>query len=226
MTLSKSNPNASGFSSPPCMAHELQPGENGYEVVDPQTVTDVTRWRKAERQRLINLRLEVPARDRQKTAQQVARKLDDVLNNDPNVIVSVYWPFRGELNLRDWMKQAVEKGLRVALPVVEIKSHPLVFREWTPQSRMEPGIWNIPVPVDGKPVEPTHIISPLVGFDSAGYRLGYGGGYFDRTLAQMHGKGLQPTVIGVGHSLARIATIFPQPHDIPMSIIITELDGS
>ena len=216
---------SSGLSSPPCFAHELQSGQNGYEAVDPQTATDVTRWRKAERQRLISLRLEIPARERQKVAEQVACKLDDILDNDCNAIVSVYWPFRGELNLRDWMRQCVERGLRVALPVVEIKSHPLVFREWTPQSRMEPGIWNIPVPVDGQVVAPTHIISPLVGFDSAGYRLGYGGGYFDRTLEQLHGKGLRPTVIGVGHSLARISTIFPQPYDIPMNIIVTESDG-
>lgn len=218
-------PSSSGFSSPPCLAHELKPGEHGYELVDPQTVTDVTRWRKAERQRLISLRQEVPARERQTVAEQVANKLDEILSSDSNAIVSVYWPFRGELNLRDWMRQSVEKGFRIALPVVEIKSHPLVFREWTPQCRMEPGIWNIPVPVDGQVVEPTHIISPLVGFDSAGYRLGYGGGYFDRTLAQLHGKGLRPTVVGVGHSLARIATIFPQPHDIPMTIILTESDG-
>ncbi len=223
--MTHSKPNASEFASPPCLAHELQSGQNGYEFVDLQTVTDVTRWRKAQRQQLISLRLEVPARERQKVAQQVACKLDDIVNNDRNAIVSVYWPFRGELNLRDWMRQTVENGVRVALPVVEIKSHPLVFREWTPQSRMEPGIWNIPVPADGQPVEPTHIISPLVGFDSEGYRLGYGGGYFDRTLAQMHARGLQPTVIGVGHSLAKISTIFPQPHDIPMNIILTESHG-
>ena len=222
--MTQSNPNASGFSSPPCLAHELQPGEHGYELVDPQTMTDVTRWRKAERQRLISLRLEVPAQERQKAAEQVACKLDDLLGQDRDSIVSVYWPFRGELNLRDWMRKTIDSGLRVALPVVEIKSQPLVFREWTPQSRMEPGIWNIPVPVDGQPVEPTHILSPLVGFDGAGYRLGYGGGYFDRTLAQLHAKGLRPTVIGVGHSLARITTIFPQPHDIPMTIIVTESD--
>lgn len=215
-------PNASEFASPPCLAHELQSGRDGYEFVDPQTVADVTRWRKAQRERLISLRLDVPARERQKAAQQVADQLDDIVRNEHNAIISVYWPFRGELNLRDWMRQTVEYGVRVALPVVEQKSQPLVFREWTPQSRMEPGIWNIPVPVDGQPVEPTHILSPLVGFDAAGYRLGYGGGYFDRTLAQMHDKGLRPTVIGVGHSLARISTIFPQPHDIPMNIILTE----
>ena len=219
-------PSSSGFSSPPCLAHELQPGQNGYEAVDPQTTVDVARWRKAERQRLIELRLTVPARERQQAAQKVGDKLDELLKGSRDTIVSVYWPFRGELNLRDWMQQAVEKGIRIALPVVEVKSHPLVFREWTPQGRMEPGIWNIPVPVDGQPVQPTHVISPLVGFDTNSYRLGYGGGYFDRTLAQMQDKGLRPTVIGVGHSHARISTIFPQPHDIPMDIIVTELHAT
>ena len=107
----KSTPTSAVFSSPPCFAHELQAGQNGYEVVDPQTAVDVTRWRKAERQRLINLRLEVPARERQKVAEQVACKLDDILDKDHNAIVSVYWPFRGELNLRDWMQKNRRKGV-------------------------------------------------------------------------------------------------------------------
>ncbi|ASJ74173.1 5-formyltetrahydrofolate cyclo-ligase [Granulosicoccus antarcticus] len=222
--MSDSDKTPSGFSSSPCFAHELQAGQNGYEVVDAQTAIDVARWRKAQRQHLINLRLEVPARERQKAADCMAEKLDTILADSQNCIVSVYWPFRGEPNLRDWMARAIGKGVRIALPVVEIKSHPLVFREWTPEARMEPGIWNIPVPVDGPPLIPTHVISPLVGFDKESYRLGYGGGYFDRTLAQLQGKGVKPIVIGVGHSLARIATIFPQPYDIPMNVIVTESD--
>jgi 5-formyltetrahydrofolate cyclo-ligase len=84
---------------------------------------------------------------------------------------------------------------------------------------MERGFWNIPVPAEGPEVTPDIALAPVVGWDAAGYRLGYGGGYFDRTLAA-----LAPSVfaIGVGLDAAQIPTIFPQPHDIPMRLIVTE----
>jgi 5,10-methenyltetrahydrofolate synthetase len=84
---------------------------------------------------------------------------------------------------------------------------------------MERGIWNILVPADGPDVRPDVVIAPLVGFDPACLRLGYGGGYFDRTLATFAQK---PLVIGVGYGHQAIATIHPQPHDIPMDVIVTE----
>jgi 5,10-methenyltetrahydrofolate synthetase len=87
---------------------------------------------------------------------------------------------------------------------------------------LERGIWNIPVPAKGDEVIPTVTIAPLVGFDAACFRLGYGGGYFDRTLASLESR---PTVIGVGYAFAAIATIRPQRHDIPMDWIVTG-DGS
>lgn len=210
--------------SPPCFAHELQLGENGYVVSDAQTAIDVARWRKAERERLIALRMAIPARERQHHAEQVAANLDELLAEQDNAVISVYWPFRAELNLRDWMHRAVDKGARIALPVVKAKAQPLIFREWQPGARMTPGVWNIPVPVDGDVLQPTHVIAPLVGFDAVGYRLGYGGGFFDRTLASMHERQQYPTVIGVGCAVARIPTIHAQPHDIPMNVIITECD--
>ena len=95
----------------------------------------------------------------------------------------------------------------------------MVFRQWTPQARLTPGIWNIPVPADGMKMVPDIMLSPVVGFDKRCFRLGYGGGYFDRTLAAMVRR---PVVIGVGYSCASIPTIFPLPHDIPMDLIVTE----
>ncbi|NND92153.1 MAG: 5-formyltetrahydrofolate cyclo-ligase, partial [Granulosicoccus sp.] len=115
-----------------------------------------------------------------------------------------------------------ERGARVTLPVVEAKERPLTFREWTPDATLVPGVWNIPVPVDGEVLEPTVVISPLVGFDRALYRLGYGGGFFDRTLQELFRRDMRPRVIGVGHSRTAIPTIYPQPHDIPMTDVITE----
>src|SRR5690606_21931832 len=81
------------------------------------------------------------------------------------------------------------------------------------------GIWNIPIPAEREPVRPTALLVPVVGFDAAGYRLGYGGGYYDRTLALLEPR---PLTIGVGYAGARLDTIHPQPHDIPLDAIVTE----
>ena len=97
-----------------------------------------------------------------------------------------------------------------------------MFKEWTQGCHLERGIWNIPYPADGAVVTPSIVIAPLVGFDAAGYRLGYGGGFFDRTLSAMASK---PLVIGVGHPLQKVPTIYPQPHDIPMTWILTGLEA-
>lgn len=81
------------------------------------------------------------------------------------------------------------------------------------------GVWNILIPASGEAVLPDVVIAPLVGFDLAGYRLGYGGGFYDRTIAAMPAK---PWVIGVGFTLARLGTIYPQAHDVAMDVIVTE----
>jgi 5,10-methenyltetrahydrofolate synthetase len=108
------------------------------------------------------------------------------------------------------------------LPVVAVRGAPLVFRRWTPETRMVRGDWNIPVPPpEAEALRPDIAIAPLVGWAPGGWRLGYGGGYFDRTLAALQPR---PISIGVGFQSARLATIFPQPHDIALDMIVTE-DG-
>jgi 5-formyltetrahydrofolate cyclo-ligase len=204
------------YSSPPCFAHELD--ANGYVVDWPQSIADIACWRKATREVLIAARLAIPASERKQKADDVADVLDGLIDFGSSPTISLYWPFRGELNLRDWMRKAHDRGARIALPIVVAKSQPLVFREWTPECKMEPGIWNIPVPTNTAIVTPTVVISPLVGYDPDCFRLGYGGGFFDRTLAT-----LPPAtyVIGVGLPCAAIPSIHPQPHDIPMDVIVT-----
>jgi 5-formyltetrahydrofolate cyclo-ligase len=207
------------YSSPPCFMHELDPAYAGL-TPDAVQMRDVARWRKAERQRLIAARLALPPTEREEHARQIARDLDRLVPRAHDAIVSLYWPFRGEPDLRSWMAAACAAGMGVALPVVVAKGQPLVFREWTPGARLEHGVWNIPYPANGAVVTPTVVIAPLVGFDLAGYRLGYGGGFFDRTLAAMEPK---PLIVGVGHPVQKIPTIYPQPHDIPMNWIVTGL---
>ena len=109
--------------------------------------------------------------------------------------------------------------MKVALPVVVDKKGPLEYRAWRPGDQLVDGVWNIPIPEKRDIVTPALVLAPLVGFDAACYRLGYGGGYFDRTLAA-----LSPRVfaIGVGFEVQRIATIYPQSFDIAMDLIVTE----
>jgi 5,10-methenyltetrahydrofolate synthetase len=201
--------------SPPCFLHEI--GPDGAPV-DAQQASDVARWRKAERSRLIALRCTLPAEDRALHTAAIVRKLDEMISARSNEIVSAYWPIRGEPDLRSWMRTACSRGLRIALPVAVELGQPMTFREWRPDAAMARGLWKIPYPATGPEVSPTTMLAPLVGFDSSCYRLGYGGGFFDRTLAAMSRK---PVVIGLGYPQLRIPTIFPQRHDIPMDWIVT-----
>ena len=133
--------------------------------------------------------------------------------------VGFYWPFKGEYDPRPLARALHREGARLALPVVATKGRPLIFRAWRPGTRMMPGVWNIPIPAEGEEVTPDTLLVPLVGFDARGYRLGYGGGYYDRTLATMAPR---PLAIGIGFEIGRLATIHPQPHDVRMDLTVTE----
>lgn len=209
------------YASPPCFMHEL---DENYTVVasEPaaQQCKDVARWRKAERERLIAGRLAIDPEVRKSHAKQIIKKLDGIIGTPIGYIVSAYWPFRGEPDLRPWIGSLHARGAQFALPVVAERNKPLIFRLWSPGASLIRGIWNIPIP-DGtaEEVVPDIVIAPVVGFDPQCCRLGYGGGYFDRTLELIGGNA---RVFGVGYSQQAIPTIYAQPHDIPMEAIITE----
>ncbi len=206
------------YASPPCFLHELDPDYRP-GVANTKAWADVARWRQAERERLIEARLAIPADVRAEMAQKIAAGLDAAIGDLSGRMVSLYWPFRGEPDMRPWMASVIARGGAVALPIVVEKAKPLIFRAYRPGDRLEKGVWNIPVPAEGDPVLPDVVIAPLVGVDPQNYRLGYGGGFFDRTLAAMPRK---PMVIGIGYEMQRIPTIYPQAHDIPMDRIVTE----
>ncbi len=107
----------------------------------------------------------------------------------------------------------------MALPVIVKKSAPVEFWSWHPGMPMQKGIWDIPTPREREVLTPDALLVPLVGFDDRGFRLGYGGGYFDRTLAAASRR---PFAIGVGYEDSRLETIYPQAHDIAMNLIVTE----
>jgi len=134
-------------------------------------------------------------------------------------LLGFYWPHRREYDAVPIARELVANGGAAALPVVLGKGRPLEFRRWWPGIEMASGVYGIPYPAVGEAVFADVLLAPMVGFDNAGYRLGYGGGYYDRTLAA---DGQRPTVIGIGFEICRLDTIAPRQHDIPMDMIVTE----
>jgi len=179
---------------------------------------DVGLWRKEERARLLAARQALAPEYRATLTALIAARLDEIIGSDPDLIVGCYWPIRAEPDLRPWMRARAARGLRLALPVAVAHGVPLQYREWHPGATMAHGLWKIPYPADGAEVAPGVVLAPVVGFDPAGYRLGYGGGFFDRTLAAAHPR---PRAIGVGYPGMAIPTIHPQPHDIPLECVVT-----
>ncbi|WP_323781625.1 5-formyltetrahydrofolate cyclo-ligase [Leisingera sp.] len=215
-------PGGKGYASSPCMAEETG-------LYDPQAAAarhaaDVARWRKAERSRLRAERLAMSVAERQAAGDALSGHLRQLLKSRSGgadgQIISFYWPIKGEPDLRPLMAELHAGGATIALPIVETKAAPLVFRLWTPETRLVRGDWNIPVPPPDAPqLTPGIVLAPLVGWANGGYRLGYGGGYFDRTLAALSPR---PFAIGIGLDAAQLPTILPQPHDIPLDVVLTE----
>jgi 5,10-methenyltetrahydrofolate synthetase len=182
-------------------------------------VIDVAAWRKAERARLLALREALTLEERRGADARITGHLVSGFPNLGTLTIGFYWPFKGEVDPRVAMRRFREQGARSALPVVVEKNTPLRYHVWTPGCATRPGAFGLPVPVDGAIVVPDAVLAPPVGFDARGYRLGYGGGYFDRTLASLAPR---PLAIGFAREASRIETIHPQPHDIPMDFIVTE----
>ena len=180
---------------------------------------EVRVWRKAERQRLLALRTGTAPAERRRWGQQIEERLRALLQQRPTIVLGVYWPFQAEFDPRPLIDWLIAAGSRVALPVVIEKKGPLEYRAWRPGEKLVDGVWNIPVPEKREIVVPQAVLAPLVGFDRGCYRLGYGGGYFDRTLAALNPR---PWALGVGFELSQLATIHPQNFDIPMDLIVTE----
>ena len=181
---------------------------------------EVRLWRKATRTESIAARVAIPSDLQDEWTAAIVKKLRSILESAPQPI-SFYWPLKAEPDFRPFMREIDGMGGKVALPVALKLGEPMTFRPWHRGCPMERGIWNIPIPATREEVIPRTIIAPLVGYDSENYRLGYGGGFFDRTLAKL---GEQSSAIGVGYSMFRLPSIYPQDHDIPMTSIITEIE--
>lgn len=179
----------------------------------------VKAWRKQQRAESIERRMAIEGRERTRLGELAKQQLENAFDLRRHRMLGIYWPFRGEIDVRDLAERHIANGGEAALPVVVTKAAPLEFWRWRPGMKLDRGIWNIPIPAERDVVQPDALIIPLVGFDKQGYRLGYGGGYYDRTIASMQP---QPFRIGLGYAEFELPTIQPQPHDIAMNAIVTE----
>ena len=176
-------------------------------------------WRKNERNRLIAERAALDA----DTLEHHRLRMDaHLLRAFPGLAgakLALCWPIKGEYDARHLAKTLRERGALTALPVVVAPKQPLKFREWHPGVELATGALDIPYPVNSPEVIPDAVLLPMNGWDSGGYRLGYGAGFFDRTLASLAKR---PVVIGVSYELAKMDSIHPQSWDIPVDWLVTE----
>jgi 5-formyltetrahydrofolate cyclo-ligase len=140
----------------------------------------------------------------------------------PGVAASAYWPMKSEMDTRPLMAALVEFGCVVALPVVMGKGKPLLFRRWRPGLELKSGTFGLSEPGADQPeIAPRVVFVPLLGFDARGNRIGWGAGFYDRTLATLRAKG-PVTAVGVAYAAQELAGVPADAHDQPLDWIATE----
>lgn len=176
-----------------------------------------TAWRRALRRDMVARRAALSDAEHAALSARIVSHLLAALPTPR--IVAFCWPIKHEPDVRGVLPRWAERGVVAALPVVVEADAPLAFREWTPNTPLAADRYGIPTPVAGDFVQPDMLLLPLNGFDGDGYRLGYGGGYFDRTLAALSPR---PLAIGVGFETNRLPTIRPESHDQRLDWLVTE----
>lgn len=177
--------------------------------------------RKQLRQHLIACREALPADERRDLSERICAHLLDLLARLQPATLGFCWPYRAEPDIVAaivvWL--AEDERRQAALPVVPDLPGPLEYCRWRPDAAMQRDRFGIPQPIERITLKPELILVPVNGFDAQGYRIGYGGGFFDRTLA---GLVPRPLTVGIGFELARLDSIVPEVHDLPLDWIITE----
>jgi 5-formyltetrahydrofolate cyclo-ligase len=136
--------------------------------------------------------------------------------------VSAFFPYQSEIDTRPLLGRLAGEGWTSALPIVVAKGEPLIFRRWYPGELTVPGMWGIPVPTERAPlVEPDVLLVPLLAFDRKGYRLGYGGGFYDRTIAGLRAR-KTIVAIGVAYAGQEVDSVTRDAHDQPLDFVMTE----
>jgi len=163
----------------------------------------------------------LPAAERALAAETIAARAFPVAVK-PGAIVAGFMPMKSEINPLPLLRKLAAAGARLALPVVAGQGKPLIMRAWAFGEPLAAGVWGIREPEPSAPaVAPDILIVPLLAFDRAGQRIGYGAGYYDLTLAASRAR--QAVVaIGVGFAAQEIAAVPATPRDEPLDIVLTE----
>ena len=175
--------------------------------------------RSALRRKLIDQRLNLPGR------LELAAELQEVLRvwltRRGELTIGAYWPIKGEFDPLPALYRWSEAGARrrIGLPVVDKQHGTLQFQTWYPGCPMEDDAYNIPKPKGTEVFQPQLLIVPCVGFGPGGLRLGYGGGFMDRTLAALQPR---PVTLGVGYAHGFLPLLKAEVHDVPLDAILTE----
>jgi 5,10-methenyltetrahydrofolate synthetase len=186
---------------------------------------DTSDAKKRLRAELLQVRQNLP--DRQARVDALQRVLRIWLVGRTDTVIGAYWPIKGEFDalpaLHRWKEDGELQGnsqrLRIGLPVVNKEHKTLTFHAWYPGCPMEKDAYGIPKPKDTELVVPTLLFVPCVGYGAGGYRLGYGGGFYDRTLATLQPK---PFTVGLGFTNAYVDDLEPEPHDQPLDAILND----
>ncbi len=180
---------------------------------------DNTAWRRTLRQQMIALRQALPPAAHAEASSRIVEQLEK--HFEAPRVVGFCWPIKQEPDVRAILPRwAATSGTRAALPVVIAEAQPLIFCRWDSETALENDRYGIPTPVNSPQEHPDLLLIPLNAFDAAGYRIGYGGGYFDRTLAHLKPR---PLCIGIGFEMNRVPTIRPAPHDQALDAIVTDM---
>jgi len=179
----------------------------------------------ALRKRLVEQRLGMP--DRMQRADLLQRVMRIWLVGRADVVIGAYWPIKGEFDPLPALHRWKEDGelldepqlRRIGLPVVDKLHKTLRFHAWFPGCPMEEDAYGIPKPKDTEVIVPTLLFVPCVGYGPGGYRLGYGGGFYDRTLAKLEPR---PYTVGLGFTSAFCPELEPEPHDVPLDAILND----
>jgi len=181
--------------------------------------------KKILRQQLIADRLAMTDRAVRATMLQQVMRIWLVARTD--TVIGAYWPIKGEFDplpaLHRWKEdgELLDEPLRrrIGLPVIDKVTKTLTFHVWYPGCPMEEDAYGIPKPKDTDVIQPTLLFVPCVGYGPGGYRLGYGGGFYDRTLATLKP---QPLTVGLGFAQGFVDDLEPEPHDIPLDAILND----
>ena len=198
--------------------------DNNASPAQPSTISQKAAWRQqlvAERQQM---------EDRFARNEALQRVMRVWLVERPDTVIGAYWPIKGEFDplpaLFRWQEAGMEADAlgasqrrRIGLPVINKVDKTLTFHTWYPGCPMEKDAYGIPKPKDTEIVQPTLLFVPCVGYGLGGYRLGYGGGFYDRTLAALQPR---PFTVGLGYTHGFLPDLEPEPHDVPLDAILND----